>query len=132
MSDKPLFLRLKLHHILPWVLVFVLWYYFRHQDYRTSRVALAVTALKVGDLALMIYLANYLLIPRLLYKKKYGWFALTFIAMIVTSSLTKMYIIGQITHQPYLYTITGTNFKARMYDNVIPHFFLVIAGAAFK
>lgn len=42
-----------------------------------------------------------------------------------------MYIVGQLTHDPTIFTLGG-DLKGRIYDNVIPHFFLVIAGASFK
>jgi LytS/YehU family sensor histidine kinase len=131
MGKRSFFFRYKLHHILPWLLLFGIWYYFRYQDYADLLEAFWVTLIKVVDLAIMIYVANYVLIPKLLYKKKYGWFALAFIGMIVTSSLSKMQIIGHIIHDPRMFDLS-TNLKVRIYDNVIPHFFLVIAGAAFK
>ena len=131
MQQRNFFLRYKLHHLLFWMAAFGVWYFFRYQDYRTPGKAFIVTTIKVVDLAIMIYTTNYLLIPRLLYKKKYGWFILAFIGMIVTSSLLKMQIIGRITNNPLLLDLSG-DLKGRIYDNVIPHFFLVIAGAAFK
>ena len=42
-----------------------------------------------------------------------------------------MYIVGRLTHDPTIFTLSG-DLKGRIYDNVIPHFFLVIAGASFK
>ncbi len=42
-----------------------------------------------------------------------------------------MYIVGQLTHDPTLFSLSG-DLKGRIYDNFIPHFFLVIAGASFK
>ena len=42
-----------------------------------------------------------------------------------------MYIVGQLTHDPSILS-AGGDLKGRIYDNVIPHFFLVIAGASFK
>jgi sensor histidine kinase YesM len=111
--------------------VFGVWYYFRYQDFAHSKTALIVTAIKVVDLAIMIYVTNYVLIPFLLYKKRYVWFTFSFIAMIVASSIWKMYILGTITHNPALKDIS-INLKGRIYDNVLPHFLLVIAGAAFK
>jgi LytS/YehU family sensor histidine kinase len=88
---------------------------------------------KITDLAILIYVTNYLLIPKLLYKKKYGWFVLALIVMIAASSVIKMQIIGQIMHNPGLFDLSDkAKLKERIYDNVIPHFFLVIAGAAFK
>ncbi|MFI5128732.1 MAG: sensor histidine kinase [Chitinophagales bacterium] len=131
MENRSLFFKYKLHHILPWMLLFGIWFYFRYQDYKTLSQAFWVTLVKVVDLAIMIYVTNYVLIPKLLYKKRYGWFALVLVLMIVASSISKMQIIGRIIHDARLFDLS-TNLKVRIYDNVIPHFFLVIAGAAFK
>lgn len=131
MPGNSFFSRYKLQHILPWIILFGVWYYLRYQDYESTGQAIWITLLKVGDLAVMVYTANYLLIPRLLYKKKYGWFILAFISMIVLSSLVKMQIIGAILHEPRILDLSA-NLKQRIYDNVIPHFFLVIAGVSFK
>lgn len=51
--------------------------------------------------------------------------------MIVSSSILKMYIIGHVINSPALINFTS-NLKARIYDNIIPHFFLVTAGVAIK
>jgi len=51
--------------------------------------------------------------------------------MVVTSSMLKMMILGRVTGDFQMATLSG-NLKSRIYDNVIPHFFLVIAGAAIK
>lgn len=120
----------KLHHFLFWLLLFGAWYYFRFQDYSTPQKALSVTLIKVADLALMVYITNYFLIPRFIYTKRYGWFAVIFIIMIVSSSTYKLYLIGNILSAGQLNVFN--NFKARVYDNVIPHFLLVSTGAAFK
>jgi two-component system, LytTR family, sensor kinase len=124
-------LKYKIHHILFWMLVFGVWYFLRYQDYASEATAFAVTAIKVTDLALLVYLTNYLLIPRLLYKKRFAWFALSFVVMIVGSSILKMSLIGRVIDDPEMIHLSG-NLKTRIYDNVIPHFFLVIAGAAVK
>ncbi len=42
-----------------------------------------------------------------------------------------MNIIGRVTNNPALLNFSG-NWKGRVYDNIIPHFFLVLAGVAFK
>jgi LytS/YehU family sensor histidine kinase len=42
-----------------------------------------------------------------------------------------MNILGNLLGSPGLMNLSG-NLKVRIYDNVIPHFFLVLAGAAFK
>ena len=124
-------LKYKLHHVLFWMLIFGCWYFLRYQDYKVPGRAFTVTLIKVVDLALMVYITNYVLLPRLFYKKKYAWFVLAFILMVVTSSVIKMNILGRIMNTPQLYSLSG-DLKTRIYDNVIPHFFLVIAGAAVK
>ena len=131
MHNASFFIKHKLHHVLFWLLLFGLWYLLRYEDYATPALAFKITFIKIVDLMLMVYITNYILIPFLLYKKKYLLFVLIFIVMIITSSATKMYIIGQVAHDPSFFNLGG-NLKARIYDNIIPHFFLVIAGAAFK
>jgi len=103
----------------------------RYQDYHSPKVALTVTAIKILDLSFLIYLANYILVPKLLYKKQYVWFALIFVSMIAVSSILKMQVLGRVMHSSELIHWTR-NFKIRLYDNIIPHFFLVIAGVAIK
>ena len=131
MHNAAFFIKYKIHHVLFWMLVFGLWYMFRHDGYASEALAFKITLLKVVDLALMVYVTNYLLIPFLLYKKRYALFLVVFIAMILTSSVTKMYIIGQLANDPATYSLRE-NLRARVYDNVLPHFFLVTAGAAIK
>jgi two-component system LytT family sensor kinase len=131
MPQTPLFFRYKLHHVIFWSCVFGTWYFLRMDDYSSRSTALLVTTIKVIDLCLMIYITNYLLIPQLLYKRRYLWFGVIFISMVFGSSVLKMNIIGHITDTPALYNWTA-DIKKRIYDNVIPHFFLVIAGAAVK
>jgi two-component system, LytTR family, sensor kinase len=122
--------RFKLYHLLFWLIFFAGWYFLRYQDYSTSLLAIKITAVKVVDLALMVYITNLLLIPRLLYKKKYVLFTVIYVAMIFCSSVTKVNIIGDILN------IRGfsiwNDFKTRLYDNIIPHYLLVSTGAAIK
>jgi sensor histidine kinase YesM len=113
------------------MLVFGTWYFLRADDYSSRATAFQVTLIKVVDLALMIYITNYLFIPRLLYRKKYIWFSTAFVLLILLSSVVKMNILGRLLDNPGLYDWSG-DLKRRIYDNVIPHFFLVIAGAAIK
>lgn len=131
MPKEPIFFRYRLHHLLFWLLLFGTWFFFRSGDYARTSTALLVTAIKVADLALMIYITNELLVPRFLYRKRYGLFALLLTGMVLASSIGKMYILGYITDNPALYN-WSSDLKRRIYDNVIPHFFLVIAGAAIK
>ena len=103
----------------------------RYEDYTTPAIAFKVTFVKLVDLVVMVYITNSLLIPSFLYKKKYGLFVLLFLLMILISSVIKMHVVGRLTHDPTIFILSG-DLKARIYDNVIPHFFLVIAGASFK
>jgi sensor histidine kinase YesM len=113
------------------MLVFGIWYFLRVGDYSTEAKAFKVTFIKVTELAAMIYITNYILIPQLLYKKQYVWFVVIFITMIFCSSIIKMNIIGRLINNPQLIHWSA-NLKKSLYDNIIPHFFLVIAGAAIK
>ena len=131
MPNAAFFFKYKLHHLFLWMMIFGLWYFFRYEDYAAEATAFKVTLIKVTDLALLVYVTNYILIPRLLYKKKYGWFALAFVAMIIISSVGKMYILSYVMNSAALRSFSG-NLKVRIYDNVIPHFLLVLSGAAFK
>ena len=131
MHNAAFFIKYKLHHLLIWMLIFGLWYFLRYEDYALQATAFKVTLVKVANLALMVYITNYLLIPKLLYRKEYFWFAFFFLLMIVVSSVLKMNMLGHLMNSPALLDITG-NLKARIYDNVIPHFFLVLAGATIK
>lgn len=131
MNRDHFLIKYKFHHLVFWVLLFGLWYFLRYQDYSTPSRAFKVTLIKVTDLAIMIYITNYLLIPKLLYRKKYSLFVSAFIGMIVCSSILKMNIIGHLINSPALIDFTS-NLKARIYDNIIPHFFLVTAGVAIK
>lgn len=122
--------RNKLYHLPAWAALFFGWYYFRHQDYPAG-MAWWITGIKVGMLSLMVYTTNYLFIPRLLYKKKYLLFGISFIIFIFGCSLFKMRIEEYVMHRPNYFNVWG-DFKVRVYDNVIPHFLLVSTGAAFK
>jgi sensor histidine kinase YesM len=108
-----------------------IWYYFRYQDFSSRSLAIKITLLKVADLALMVYITNYIFIPKLLYKKKYFSFGFFFIVFVFSSSVLKMWLEGQIAGDPRTFSLFD-NFKSRFYDNMIPHFLLVSTGAAFK
>ncbi len=124
-------LKYKLHHVFFWLLLFGVWFILRVDDYSSEKKAFDVTLIKVAELALMIYVTNYILIPKLLYRKRYVWFAIIFVVMIFCSSVIKMNILGRLLNNPELLNWTA-NLKKSLYNNIIPHFFLVIAGAAVK
>ena len=127
---RQAFFRYKIHHLLFWLLLFAAWHFFRYQDY-PKPTAVWISLLKVSDLALMVYLTNYLLIPQLLYKKRYWIFGISFVTIIVASSIFKMYLLGQLMNNPRAFDFSS-NIKGRIYDNILPHILLVSTGAAFK
>ena len=131
MHTVQIFLKYKLHHLLLWLLIFALWYFLRYQDFSSEALAFKVTLIKVTDLALTVYVTNYVLLPKLLHRKKYFWFVIAVVVMILASSIAKMKLLGIVMNNPGLFSFSG-NLKARIYDNVIPHFLLVLTGAAFK
>jgi LytS/YehU family sensor histidine kinase len=104
---------------------------FRYQDYATPALAVKLTLLKVADLALLVYISNYILVPKLLYRKNYFLFGLAYILLVFSFSILKMYLEGLLMHNPGMFDLRN-RFKARMYDNTIPHFLLVSTGVAFK
>ncbi|MEO5948658.1 MAG: histidine kinase [Chitinophagaceae bacterium] len=131
MHNASFFIKYKLHHLIFWMLVLGTWFFLRKDNYASPDKAFIVTLIKVADLAILIYVTNYILIPQLLYKKRYVWFGLTFVVMILLSSVIKMRFLGIIIDNPALYNWSA-DLKTRVYDNILPHFFLVIAGAAVK
>ncbi len=120
----------KIHHLLVWLLLFCGWYYFRYEDY-SAQTGWRIILLKVLVLAVMVYGTNYWLIPALLYRKKYTWFGICFIGWVLLLSLLKMRLEEQIMQHPGAFDIRH-HFKARVYDNIIPHFLLAGTGATIK
>lgn len=118
-------------HLLFWTSLAALWYLLREADYANSSVAWRVTLVKVTDLALMVYITNVFLLPGLLYGRRYFLFALAFVGMIVVSSALKMQVLSWVTGQA-LPSLDAANWRTRIYDHVLPHFFLVTAGAAIQ
>ncbi|MEP6615404.1 MAG: sensor histidine kinase [Ginsengibacter sp.] len=132
MSKQHYFLRYKFHHLVFWLGLFAGWYFFRYQDFPDRHTALLVTSIKVIDLAIMVYFTNYVLIPCLLYKKKYLLFAGLFFIFVCITSLFKIVLLQHILFPGENLSLFNEKFKERVYDNVIPHFLLVSTGAAFK
>ena len=117
-----------LYHLLGWGLLFLGWHFFRYQDYPAGK-GWYITLIKVADLALLVYLTNYWLIPRFLYRKKYVLFAMLFVVLVFCCSIGKMYIEAALLNTSF---DIWDRFKVLVYDNVIPHFLLVSTGAAIK
>jgi two-component system LytT family sensor kinase len=131
MSPTGFISRYRISHLLFWALLFGLWYFFRYDDFVNKKLFLQVTLLKVADLALMVYITNYILIPYLLYRKRYLAFAVLFLLLVFLTSWLKMYIEGQLMNNPAAFDLSR-NLKRRVYDNMIPHLLLVSTGAGFK
>ena len=89
-----------------------------------------MSLIKVADLALIIYFANLVLVPRFLYKKKYVLFAFFFIAAVAVSSFLKMWQLSWVLGEAYL--VEGTSIKEIVYNNFVTQFFLVLASIGLK
>ena len=122
-------MRIKIYHIVFWLLVAGVWFYLRYQDYSTLQLAVKVTVIKVIDLALLIYFVNLVLVPRLLYRKRYGWFAAGFILSVALTSFVKMLALARIQHDDLS---SFTNVKEKIYNNFVTQFFLVLASIGLK
>jgi len=130
MNAGKTFLKFKLHHLLFWMVFFAGWYFLRYQDFSTRQLAIKITAIKVVDLALMVYITNLIFIPKLLYRKKYVLFTAAYVSMIFLSSVSKQYILADMMHISNF--SVWVDFKKKLYDNIIPHYLLVSTGAAIE
>ena len=130
MRDNKTILRISLLHVLFWLIVAVLWFYLRYQDYETLQQAGVVTVIKVADLALIIYFANLVLVPKFLYRKKYFLFALFFVVAVAVSSFLKFAQLSWMLGDGYL--PEGSGIKEKVYNNFVTQFFLVLASIGLK
>ena len=105
-----------------------MWLYLRYQDYPGFAQAVWVTALKVADLALLVYLVNGLLVPQFLYKKKYWRFVGAFVALVALCSFLKMLLMARLLNQ----SLNTVDVKTAVYNNFVTQFFLVLASIALK
>ena len=122
-------MRIKIYHIVFWLSVAGIWFYLRYQDYSSLQLAVKVTFVKVIDLALLIYFVNLVLVPKFLYTKHYGWFAITFILAVGVTSFIKMLVLARLQHDDIS---NFTHVKQKIYDNFVTQFFLVLASIALK
>lgn len=130
MRLKETIRKYRLPDVLFWLCLFGGWYFLRYQDFSTNELAAKITAIKVVDLAILVYITNYVLIPKLLYRRQYALFVFVFVSMVFLSSLAKMNILADVMNIRNYYVFD--DFKRKVYDNVIPHFLLVSTGAAIK
>ncbi|GAA4741558.1 sensor histidine kinase [Flavisolibacter ginsenosidimutans] len=116
------------YHFLFWLLAAAVWLYLRYQDYSTLAQAVWITIIKVTELALLVYTVNGLLVPRFLYKKKYGLFAIAFTGLVAVCSFLKMLLVARVLSQ----SMDVVNVKAAVYNNFVTQAFLVLASIALK
>jgi hypothetical protein len=115
-------------HLLFWLGIGIVWFYLRYQDYSSLSQAATVTVIKVLDLSLVIYTANLVLVPHLLYKKRYVLFGSIFIGLVALASSVKLLVVKGVLNQP----LNVPNIKEAVYNNFVTQFFLVLASIAIK
>ncbi|WP_295124139.1 sensor histidine kinase [uncultured Chitinophaga sp.] len=129
-----LFFSWKLHHLLFWTLFFMVWMLLRFDDYPAMQPTVLAGLLKVLSLALAVYFTNYVLIPRLLYKKQYLLFGIAFIVLVLITGFAIIRLLNVIL-LPYILNIRkwpNATLSAQVYDVYIPLFFMVGAAAGIK
>lgn len=117
-------------HLLFWIGAGLLWFYLRYQDYPTLRQAAAISFIKISYLALLIYFANLVLVPKFLYTKKYVLFGLLFIGVTAVCSFLKMLMTSWVLQDASLLNLVDV--KEKVYNNFVTQFFLVLAGMGLK
>lgn len=126
MAQAQTVFRKKHYHVIFWLAAAAVWVYLRYQDYQTILQAILITFIKVIDLAVIVYLVNLLLVPRMLYRKKYASFIIAFTALVAFSSFFKLLFINEILGR----SLANTNIKEAVYNNFITQFFLALASIA--
>lgn len=124
----------RLHHVFFWLAFFVVWITLRIDDYPDLLPTILAGLLKVLSLAGAVYFTNYVLIPQLLYTKKYFSFFLSFTALVLITGFLVIKILNFIL-TPYAASIThwpNATFNSQVYDVYIPLFFMVGAAAGIK
>ncbi|WP_126243595.1 sensor histidine kinase [Chitinophaga rhizosphaerae] len=126
--------RLRLHHVFFWAAFFVVWITLRIDDYPDLTPTILAGLLKVLSLAGAVYFTNYVLIPKLLYTKRYVAFAAGFTALVAVTGFAVIRVLNMIL-LPYASTIThwpNASLNSQLYDVYIPLFFMVGAAAGIK
>ncbi|MFI5155354.1 MAG: sensor histidine kinase [Chitinophagales bacterium] len=120
------------YHLLAWAALFAGWYYFRVGDFPNQQLAVEITLVKVLSLAILVYSTNYFLIPKLLYKKKYILFGLLYLVWIFLLGSLKIFVNEKILSPYFRAASVFSDFKERVYDNIIPLFLLTSTAATIK
>ena len=119
-----------LAHLLFWLAAGLLWFYLRYQDYATIRQAALISLIKITDLALLVYFANLVLVPKFLYTKKYLLFGFFFIGATAVCSFLKLIMMSWVLQDAHL--LDAVNIKEKVYNNFVTQFFLVLASIGLK
>jgi LytS/YehU family sensor histidine kinase len=122
-------MRIKVYHIIFWLLVAGVWFYLRYQGYSSLQLAAKVTIVKTTDLALLIYFVNLVLVPKFLYRKQYARFVISFIFTIAIASFIKMLVLAKLQQDDLS---VFANIKGMVYNNFVTQFFLVLASIGLK
>ena len=130
MQNRKAIIPVWVSHLFFWVFAGLLWFYLRYQDYASLQQATLVTLVKVIDLAIIIYFANLVLVPRFLYRKKYFLFALFFVLSVALSSFLKLLQMSWVLQDAQL--LDGSHIKEKVYNNFVTQFFLVLASIGLK
>lgn len=117
-------------HLLFWVAAGLLWFYLRYQDYPTLQQAAMVSLIKIMHLALLVYFANLVLVPKFLYRKKYIAFGLLFIGATAACSFLKLVLVSWVLQDAHL--LDAVHIKEKVYNNFVTQFFLVLASIGLK
>ncbi len=120
------------YHLLAWAALFAGWYYFRVGDFPNQFLAIEITLVKILSLAILVYSTNYFLIPRLLYKKKYVLFGLLYLVWIFLIGSLKVFVNEKLLSPYFRAAAVFSDFKERIYDNIIPLFLLTSTAATIK
>ena len=118
----------KWYHLLFWLVVGAVWLYLRYQDYDNILQATLITAVKVADLALVIYVVNLVLVPSLLYRKRYVLFTVLFVSLVAICSFIKLLLVNEVLQK----SLAAINVKQAIYNNFVTQFFLVLGSIALK
>ena len=117
-------------HLLFWLAAGLLWFYLRYQDYPTMRQAAFISLIKITDLALLVYFANLVLVPKFLYTKKYLLFGFFFVGVTAVCSFLKLIMMSWVLQDAHL--LDAIHIKEKVYNNFVTQFFLVLASIGLK
>ena len=131
MAKTSTWVRAAGYHLLAWASLFGGWYYFRVGDFPNQQLAVEITLVKILSLAILVYSTNYFLIPRLLSRKYHSlWNGILCMVFLIGS--LKVYVNEKLLSPYFRAMEVFSDFKERIYDNIIPLFLLTSTAATIK